>query len=99
MGYASYLSPPHDPPEQIREVEVINDYAYLLVTRQNDLSLKAVDITDPDDPEIEKSFKLGDSANYLTFHSQGNYLYWISIRFAGYSGAEIKYFCNYYYNK
>jgi len=83
LGYASYLSPSYDPADQIREVEVINDYAYLLVTRKNDLLLKAVDITDPDDPQIEKSLKLGDFANYLTFHSQGNYLYWISRRFEG----------------
>ena len=88
MGYASYLSPPHDPPEYIREVEVVNDYAYLLVTRQNDLLLKAVDITDPDDPQIEKSLKLGDSANYFNFHSQGNYLYWISMRFTGYGDYD-----------
>jgi len=84
MGYGSYPSPSYDPADQIREVEVINDYAYLLVTRKNDLLLKAVDITDPDDPQIEKSLKLGDFANYLTFHSQGNYLYWISMRFTGY---------------
>ncbi|MGA1795655.1 MAG: LVIVD repeat-containing protein [bacterium] len=67
------------PSEYVRQIELVGDYAYLLLSSREAIILRIVDISDPDNLEIVKNVELETFHNFIRIFPFDGYLFWIGL--------------------